>query len=88
MAKTFSPTLKKPKLKSVPVKTKNGGMVELMKIKSQAKGNPSVPTSSRIYLYVQCPKSSTLDSQSVYFDKVSVKIFIVLGFITLHSFKI
>lgn len=53
----------------VPAKSKTGGMVELMKMKSQAKGDSSVPVASRIYLYVQCPKSSNMDSMSVYFDK-------------------
>ncbi|KAI7896946.1 uncharacterized protein EV154DRAFT_491300 [Mucor mucedo] len=71
VAKTFTSPTKKPKIKSVAVKSKNGGMVELMKIKSQAKGSASVPTSSRIYLYVQCPKESKLDFQSVYFDKLN-----------------
>ncbi|KAG2233026.1 hypothetical protein INT48_007602 [Thamnidium elegans] len=71
VAKTFSYTSepKRQKIKSVPVKSKNGGMVELMKMKSQAKGSASVPTASRMYLYVQCPNGSTLESQSVYFDK-------------------
>lgn len=74
VAKTFTPSeSKKRKLKSVPVKSKNGGMVELMKIKSQAKGSPSIPTTSRIYLYVQCPKDSKLEFQSVYFDKVCLE---------------
>lgn len=45
-------------------------MVELMKIKSQAKGSASVPATSRIYIYVQGPKESKVESQSVYFDKV------------------
>ncbi|KAI9361029.1 hypothetical protein BD770DRAFT_471031 [Pilaira anomala] len=75
LAKTFTTTTttepKKTKLKTVPVKTKNGGMVELMKMKSQAKGSSSVPVTSRMYLYVQCPKASSLESQSVYFDKKS-----------------
>jgi AN1-type zinc finger protein 1 len=74
LAKTFSSSdtgsKKRKVIKSVPIKSKNGGMVELMKIKSQAKGNASIPASSRIYIYVQCPKESKLDSQSVYFDKV------------------
>lgn len=76
LAKTFSITTepKKTKLKTVlPVKTKHGGMVELMKMKSQAKGSSSVPVTSRMYLYVQCPKGSSLESQSVYFDKVKKK---------------
>lgn len=74
VAKTFSYTSepKRQKIKSVPIKSKNGGMVELMKMKSQAKGSASVPTTSRIYLYVQCPKGSTLELQSVYFDKVYI----------------
>jgi hypothetical protein len=45
-------------------------MVELMKIKSQAKGSASVPAASRIYIYVQGPKESKVESQSMYFDKV------------------
>ncbi|CAO3703626.1 unnamed protein product [Rhizopus stolonifer] len=53
----------------VPAKSKTGGMVELMKMKSQAKGDSSVPVASRIFLYVQCPKLSNMDSISVYFDK-------------------
>ncbi|KAL9552860.1 hypothetical protein PS6_004230 [Mucor atramentarius] len=71
VAKTFAPqpTKKRKVIKSVPVKSKNGGMVELMKIKSQAKGSASVPVASRIYIYVQGPKESKVDSQSVYFDK-------------------
>jgi hypothetical protein len=72
LAKTFSSDANKKRkmVKSVPAKSKNGGIVELMKIKSQAKGNASIPASCRIYIYVQCPKESKLDSQSVYFDKV------------------
>lgn len=72
VAKTFAPqpTKKRKVIKSVPVKSKNGGMVELMKIKSQAKGSASVPVASRIYIYVQGPKESRVDLQSVYFDKV------------------
>ncbi|KAF1800279.1 hypothetical protein V8B55DRAFT_1545979 [Mucor lusitanicus] len=71
VAKTFTsqPTKKRKVITSVPVRSKNGGMVELMKIKSQAKGSPSVPAASRIYIYVQGPKESKVDSQSVYFDK-------------------
>ncbi|KAG2205297.1 hypothetical protein INT46_009789 [Mucor plumbeus] len=71
VAKTFAPQpAKKNKIiKSVPVKSKNGGIVELMKIKSQAKGSASVPAASRIYIYVQGPKESKVESQSMYFDK-------------------
>jgi hypothetical protein len=72
LAKTFHPITKKQhKIKSVPVKSKNGGMVELMKIKQQAKGQANIPATSRIYIYIQCPKESKLDFQSAYFDKVS-----------------
>lgn len=78
VAKTFTsqPTKKRKVITSVPVRSKNGGMVELMKIKSQAKGSPSVPAASRIYIYVQGPKESKVDSQSVYFDKVSIGLLI------------
>lgn len=75
IAKTFTPAHsvpKKRKLKAVPVKSRNGGMVELMKIKSQAKGPANVPAASRIYIYVQCPKESKIESQSLYFDKVTI----------------
>lgn len=73
LSKTFSSDTNKKRnvIRSVPAKSKNSGMVELMKMKSQAKGNASIPISSRIYIHVQCPKESKLDSQSVYFDKVS-----------------
>ncbi|CEI87660.1 hypothetical protein RMCBS344292_02070 [Rhizopus microsporus] len=72
VAKTFKVTTKIEKaqtIKPVPVKSKNGGMVELMKMKSQAKGDLSVPIASRLYIYVQCPKESFADSLSVFFDK-------------------
>ncbi|CEP13158.1 hypothetical protein [Parasitella parasitica] len=71
LAKTFvpQPPKKRKIITAVPVKSKNGGMVELMKIKSQAKGSANVPASSRIYIYVQGPKESKVELQSVYFDK-------------------
>ncbi|KAI8646191.1 hypothetical protein BD408DRAFT_410357 [Parasitella parasitica] len=71
LAKTFvpQPPKKRKIITAVPVKSKNGGMVELMKIKSQAKGSVSVPASSRIYIYIQGPKESKVELQSAYFDK-------------------
>ena len=74
LAKTFTSTttpMKKRKIKSVAVKSRNGGMVELMKIKSQAKGGANIPAASRIYIYVQCPKEAKIETQPVYFDKVN-----------------
>ncbi|KAI9485553.1 MAG: hypothetical protein EXX96DRAFT_12375 [Benjaminiella poitrasii] len=44
------------KVKKVKTNTKTGGMIELMKMKSQAKNvGASVPITSRIYLYVRKP---------------------------------
>lgn len=39
-------------------------------MRTQAKGDSSIPPASRIYLYVQCPKTSNMDTLSVFFDKV------------------
>lgn len=71
LAKTFTSVLT-PKKRTAPITTKKGGMVELMKIKSQAKGQDNVPATCRIYIYVQHPKESksTVESIPVYFDKV------------------
>ncbi|CAO3639786.1 unnamed protein product [Mucor hiemalis] len=70
LAKTFAPVLA-PKKRTVPAKTKSGGMVELMKIKSQAKGLDNIPATSRIYIYVKHPRESKASEESlpVYFDK-------------------
>lgn len=70
LAKTFTSVLT-PKKRTAPITTKKGGMVELMKIKSQAKGQDNVPATCRIYIYVQHPKESksTVESIPVYFDK-------------------
>lgn len=75
LAKTFTPPTivkKKKVIQSVPVKSKNGGMVELMKMKQQAKGSSNVPLSVRLYVYVQCPKESKTPSLTLYFDKVKL----------------
>ncbi|KAI8082668.1 uncharacterized protein B0P05DRAFT_537948 [Gilbertella persicaria] len=72
LSKTFpmeAMNKKRKVIQSVLVKSKSGGMVELMKMKSQAKGTGSVPAASRIYLYIQCPKESKFDSLPMYFDK-------------------
>ncbi|KAI9282176.1 hypothetical protein BY458DRAFT_486498 [Sporodiniella umbellata] len=50
-------------------KTNTGNMVELMKLKSKAKGDPSVSVTSRIYLYTEFPSSSKMERVCVYFDK-------------------
>lgn len=57
-------------IKPIPAKSKKGSIVELMKMRTQAKGDSSIPPASRIYLYVQCPKTSNMDTLSVFFDKV------------------
>ncbi|KAI8369658.1 hypothetical protein BD560DRAFT_397425 [Blakeslea trispora] len=69
LAKTFATEPKQKITKRVPAQGKNGGMVELMKIKSKAKGVTSVPATSRIYLYIQCPQEANMDSLTMYFDK-------------------
>ncbi|KAI8992212.1 hypothetical protein BDB01DRAFT_777510 [Pilobolus umbonatus] len=43
--------------------------VEMMKIKSKAKGLSSIPQASRIYLNIQPPKESNMATQPVYLDK-------------------
>lgn len=57
-------------IKPIPAKGKKGSIVELMKMRTQAKGDSSIPPASRMYLYVQCPKTSNMGSLSVFFDKV------------------
>ncbi|KAG0738028.1 hypothetical protein G6F57_012627 [Rhizopus arrhizus] len=58
-------------IKPIPAKSKKGSIVELMKMRTQAKGDSSIPPASRMYLYVQCPKTSNMGSLSVFFDKKS-----------------
>lgn len=82
LAKTFAPVLA-PKKRAVPVKTKSGGMVELMKIKSQAKGLDNIPATNRIYIYVKHPQESkaSVESLPVYFDKVKKGFGEVIGIV-------
>ena len=50
-------------------------------MKTQAKGDSSIPPASRMYLYVQCPKTSNMGSLSVFFDKVcEVKLMVRVTF--------
>ncbi|CAO3643447.1 unnamed protein product [Cunninghamella blakesleeana] len=78
LAKTFGKSASSSTIKHTSVsnnepptkKVKKGSpMVELMKIKSKAKGINSVPMASRLYLYIQFPKESKLSLQPMYFDK-------------------
>ncbi|KAI9246270.1 hypothetical protein BDA99DRAFT_267410 [Phascolomyces articulosus] len=48
---------------------KKNTMVELMKMKSKAKGSTSIPLSARIYLNVEFPKECNRPAQPMYFDK-------------------
>ncbi|CAO3630697.1 unnamed protein product [Cunninghamella echinulata] len=48
---------------------KGSPAIELMKMKSKAKGVTSVPMASRLYLHIQFPKESNLSLQPMYLDK-------------------
>ncbi|KAI8987507.1 hypothetical protein BDF20DRAFT_270494 [Mycotypha africana] len=67
--KTTTPGSVSQKINSTTTKKKSSSMVELMKIKAQAKGNPSIPPALRIYLYVQYPEETQLKEAPMYFDK-------------------
>ncbi|KAL1917644.1 uncharacterized protein VTP21DRAFT_4037 [Calcarisporiella thermophila] len=49
--------------------SKTSRMVELMRIKSRAEGDKSVPLSSRVYVSVEFPKECGLAAKPMFFDK-------------------
>ncbi|KAI8139732.1 hypothetical protein BJV82DRAFT_242346 [Fennellomyces sp. T-0311] len=70
LSKTF--TASKPTTgtaKKVVKPVKKNTMIELMKMKSKAKGSSSIPLSSRLYLHVQFPKECNRASLPMFFDK-------------------
>ncbi|KAG2218404.1 hypothetical protein INT45_011592 [Circinella minor] len=74
LSKTFTPlkttTISSTSSKKItkPIGKKNI-MVELMKMKSKAKGSSSIPLSARIYLNVEFPKECNRSNQPMFFDK-------------------
>ncbi|KAJ3233987.1 AN1-type zinc finger protein 1 [Chytriomyces hyalinus] len=60
---------KKPVVAAVVGKKKVNYAIELMKMKSSAKGESSIPTESRVYLRIHFPCESALPSQALFFHK-------------------